>query len=131
MFAGAIAINGVFDWFDLLSRIKSSPFKTYFNGLANLEDLRENFNLYENASVVKDLPDLNRRKQLLLIYGEDDGTVPTWQTREFFYQAKILDKDVKLLKLEGERHIIRERASLNLLCEFIADNLPVRDLQCS
>ena len=130
LFDGAIAINGVFDWFDLLSRIPSSPFKTYFNGLANLEDLRENFNLYENASVVKDLPDLNRRKKLLLIYGEDDGTVPVWQTREFFYQAKILDKDVKLLKLEGERHIIRERASLNLLCEFIADNLPVRDLQC-
>ncbi len=129
-FDGAIAINGVFDWFDLLARIPSSPFKTYFSGLANLEDLDENFGLYEQASVVSELPDLNKRKQLLLIYGEDDATVPTWQTEEFFYQAKALSKNVDLLKLSGEDHIIRQRENLDLMCEFIADELLIKNLEC-
>ena len=130
LFDVAIAINGVFDWFDMLERIPSSPFKTHFNGLVNLEDLQENFALYEEASVVKDLPKLGRLKRMLLIYGENDKTVPVWQTREFFYQAKILGKSVSLLKLEGEGHIIWERDSLNLMCQFIADKLLIKDLEC-
>lgn len=129
-FSGAIAINGVFDWFDLLARIPSSPFKVYFDGLADLQDLDENFYLYEQASIVKELPDLNKRKDLLLIYGEDDVTVPTWQSEEFFYQAEILGKNVDLLKLEGEDHIIRTRHTLNKMCTFIADELLIKDLVC-
>lgn len=129
-FDGAIAINGVFDWFTLIERIPSSPFKTYFKGLVELEDLRENFKLYEQASIVKNLPDLDREK-LLLIYAEDDSTVPTWQTREFFYLAQALDKNVDLLKLKDEDHIIRKRDSLNEVCEFIADGLSISDMNCS
>lgn len=129
-FDGAIAINGVFDWFDLLARIPSSPFKVYFDGLANLELLDENFGQYEQASIVKSLPKLGKRKQLLLIYGEDDATVPTWQTKEFFYQANILGKNVDLLKLTGEDHIIRQRDSLVLVCESIAQKLLIKNLDC-
>ena len=129
-FDGAIAINGVFDWFDLLARIPSSPFKTYFKGLADLEDLDTNFDLYKEASVVKDLPDLNKRKEILLIYGEDDSTVPTWQTREFFYSAKSFGKNVSLLKLEDEDHIIRRRDSLDTVCSYISEELLIKDLQC-
>ena len=130
LFDGVIAINGVFDWFDLLERIPSSPFKTHFNGLVNLADLQENFALYKEASVVKDLPRLSRLKPMLLIYGADDSTVPVWQTREFFYQAKILGKSVSLLELEGEGHIIRGRESLNTMCQFIADKLLLKDVAC-
>lgn len=130
-FNGAIAINGVFDWFDLLARIPSSPFKTHFNGLADLEDLDVNFEMFEDASIVRNLPKLGKLKQLLLIYGEDDATVPTWQTEEFFYQAKMLDKNVDLLKLEGEDHIIRKRENLDLMCETIADKLLIKDLDCT
>lgn len=129
-FNGAVAINGVFDWFDLLARIPSSPFSVYFDGLADLQDLDTNFAFYEQASIVKDLPELGSLTKLLLIYGEDDATVPTWQTEEFFYQAASLDKNVDLLKLEGEDHIIRQRESLDTMCEFIADKLLIKDLQC-
>lgn len=129
-FAGAIAINGVYDWFDLLARIPSSPFKVYFDGLADLEDLETNFAMYEDASIVKYLPDLSDTKKLLLIYGEDDATVPTWQTEEFFYQANILDKNVTLLTLPGEGHIIRERESLQTLCKFIVDNVQNSEVVC-
>lgn len=130
VFDGAIAINGVFDWFDLLARIPSSPFKVYFDGLANLADTDENFPLYEQASIVSALPELGQLKRLLLIYGEDDATVPTWQTEEFFYQATTLGKSVSLLQLEDEDHIIRNRDSLTEMCEFIADKLLITDLKC-
>lgn len=129
-FDGVIAINGVFDWFDLIARIPSSPFTVYFDGEADLVDLDTNFDLYERASIVSQLPKLNKKKDLLLIYGEDDATVPTWQTKEFFYQAKALGKNVDLLTLTGEDHIIRQRDSLNKLCSFIADGLTIKDLNC-
>lgn len=130
-FNGAIAINGVFDWFDLLERIPSSPFKKYFKGLADLDDLEKNFELYKQASVVKELPDLNKYRDLVLVYGEDDATVPTWQTREFFYLAESLGKNVDLLKLEDEGHIIKQRESLNKMCAFVAKELFIKDLKCS
>ena len=128
-FDGAIAINGVFDWLTLLERIPSSPFKSYFKGLPELEDLNKNFDLFEQASIIKDLPDIKKQK-ILLIYGENDSTVPVWQTREFFYNAKSLDKNVDLLKLENEDHIIRQRKNLDKVCEFIADELFIKKLQC-
>lgn len=128
LFAGAVAINGVFDWFTLLERIPSSPFQQYFSGLVNLEDLEENYNLYRNASVIKGVPDLTDEK-IVLIYGEDDSTVPTWQTREFFYLAESFGKDVSLLRLE-EDHIIRNRENLDKMCEFIVDKLSLPDVSC-
>lgn len=130
-FDGAIAINGVFDWFDLLARIPSSPFKTYFAGLADLEDPEVNLPLYEQASIVTELPDLNPRKPLLLVYGENDATVPTWQTKEFFYNAEALGKNVSLLPLIGEEHIIRSRDSLEQLCDFVGEELRLKTLDCS
>jgi len=128
-FDGAIAINGVFDWSTLIARIPSSPFTAYFNG-STLENAASAFDRYQQASIIKNLPDLSKRKKLLLIYGENDATVPTWQTREFFHQAEALDKNVELLKLEGEDHIIRKRESLNTLCSFIANSLRLRGVAC-
>ena len=129
LFAGAVAINGVFDWFTLLERIPSSPFQQYFNGLVNLEDLEENYELYRNASVIKGVPDLTDEK-IVLIYGENDATVPIWQTREFFYMTESFGKDVSLLRLEGEGHIIRDRANLDKMCQFIVDELALVNVSC-
>ncbi len=130
MFDGAVAINGVFDWFTLLERIPSSPFSVYFDGLVDLEDLEVNYEMYREASVYKGLSDLEDEK-ILLIYGENDSTVPVWQTREFFYMTESLGKDVELLKLEDEDHIIRSRDNLNLMCEFIAEGLSIESLDCN
>ncbi|MFP4022809.1 MAG: S9 family peptidase, partial [Candidatus Paceibacterota bacterium] len=88
LFDGVVAVNGVFDWFTLLERDPEDSFYVYFDGLADLEDLEENYHMYKEASVYKNLPDLDDER-ILLIYGENDEVVPTWQTREFFYQAEI------------------------------------------
>ena len=128
-FDGVIAVNGVFDWFTLFERTPTDSFTAYFNGLANLEDLEENYFMYKNASVYKNLPQIEDEK-ILLIYGEDDEVVPTWQTREFFYQADIFDKDVRLLKIENEGHLIKKRESLNLMCDFISEELEIGRVSC-
>lgn len=130
-FDGAIAVNGVFDWLIWLEEHPAADsFKRWFGGLPNLFDLTENFELYKQASIVRGLPDLRNDKTLLLIYGENDRTIPPAQTREFFYLAKSWDKDVRLLKIEDEGHIIQNRKSLNLLCRYIADELKVRKVDC-
>ncbi len=130
IFDGVIAVNGVFDWFTLLERIPSSPFSAYFDGLVDLDDLEKNYDMYREASVYKGLPDLDDQ-EILLIYGDEDSTVPVWQTREFFYMAESLGKNASLLKLEGEGHIIRKRENLDLMCEFIAEGLSLERLSCN
>lgn len=129
LFTGAVSINGVFDWFTLLERIPSSPFKEYFNGTADLHDLDYNFTEYLNASIYTKLGNLNDQK-IVLIYGEEDSTVPTWQTREFFYLAKGMEKNVSLLSFPDEGHILRQRNTLDQLCTFIGDKLNLIELRC-
>lgn len=129
LFDGTIAINGVFDWSTLITRIPSSPFKMYFDGPSTFENPETPLERYQQASIVKNLPNLNKEKNLLLIYGERDSTVPTWQTREFYDQAKALDKNVKLLKLD-EDHIIRKRSNLKTMCSFITSNLLLKGVVC-
>lgn len=129
VFSGAISINGVFDWFTLLERIPSSQFKKYFDGVPELHDLDYNFQQYLNASIYSGIPDLKDEK-ILLIYGEEDSTVPTWQTREFYYFAKSLEKDVRLLSFSDEDHILRKRENLDALCLFITEGLTLEDVQC-
>ena len=130
-FDGAFAINGVFDWLIWLEEHpKADMFKRWFYGMPELEDLTKNFDLYKQASIIKGLPDLGEDKTMWLIYGENDKTIPPAQTREFFYLAKSLDKDVRLLKIEDEGHTIQRRENLNLLCQYIADEVGIEDVDC-
>ena len=121
LFDGAIAINGVFDWQSLLERIPTSPFKVYFKKSV----------YYKNAAIDSALPELSRNHNILLVYGQQDDMVPIWQTQEFFHQVKSLNKNVHLLRLETEGHIIRGRDSLNLICEFIRTKLSIGGLKCT
>lgn len=130
MFEAVVAINGVFDWFTLLERIPSSPFSVYFQGSADLEDLENNFDLYRKASILRKASNLGDQK-VVLVYGESDSTVPTWQTREFFYIMEALGKNIEVLELRGEGHVITERESLDIMCDFIASELSLNYLDCN
>jgi len=129
-FTGAIAINGVFDWFDLIKRIPSSPFSTYFKGPAQYADPLQNFSLYTQASITNNLTTLPPHKKLLVVYGALDSTVPTWQSTEFYDVAATLGKDASLLRFDDEDHILRKRENLDVLCVFIRDELRISDLSC-
>lgn len=131
-FDGAISINGVYDWFVWLEENPlSDSFKRWFNERTpDLFNLEENFELYKNASIVKGIPALSDNKKLLLIYGENDRTVLPAQTRELFYFARLFGKDARLFKFDDEGHVIKKRENLNMLCQYIADELNIEGVAC-
>ncbi|MCK5027141.1 MAG: prolyl oligopeptidase family serine peptidase [Candidatus Pacebacteria bacterium] len=129
LFAGAISINGVFDWFTLIRRIPSSPFKTYFNGTPDVTAETENLPKYLQASIYSKVSQLTDQK-ILLVLGEEDATVPTWQTQEFYYFTKGLNKDIHLLNFSEEDHILRKRENLNILCTTISETFELSNVVC-
>ena len=131
-FDGVIAVNGLIDWFIFFEENPEyDSFRWYFNGaLPDVIDLTKNFDLFLQASTLKGLPDLEDDKIILLIYGEDDETVPPPQSREFFYLARSLGKDARLLEIKDEGHLISKRSSLDLMCRYIADELDLENVPC-
>ena len=129
LFAGAISINGVFDWFTLIRHIPSSPFKEYFDGVPDVTDETNSLPKYLQASVYSKMPQLTDQK-ILLVLGEEDSTVPTWQTQEFYYFGRGLNKDIHLLTFSDEDHILRKRENLNTLCSTISETFELAGVVC-
>ena len=129
LFNSSVSINGVFNWLSLIERIPSSPFKRYFEGPLQIEGDETNFNEYSQSLIEDKLSNISNEK-LLLIYGEKDSNVPTWQTREFYTLTKALDKNVSILPLPDEGHILRERETLDKLCNFISKELKLKNTNC-
>ena len=125
-FDGAISINGVADWYALIERIPSSVFTPLFNGVPDIHNMPS----YLAASVYTDLPKLDDDQKILIVYGTDDSTVPTWQSTDYLKYAKAKNINVDSLVLSGEEHVIRKRASLNKLCEQIEESFEVDGLSC-
>lgn len=125
-FAGAISINGVTDWLNLVARIPSSPFSVHFDGPPG----KANYHLYEEAGISDKLTRLKDEK-VLLVYGKKDSTVPTWQTTEFYDIAKLYSPDnVSLVAYENEDHILRSRKTLNDLCEKVTKFSDLKSSVC-
>jgi pimeloyl-ACP methyl ester carboxylesterase len=118
LFSGAISINGVYDWFTLIGYINSSPFKDLFDGTPDLEDHERNMGLYHAAGIYNRVSRLDGHK-ILLVLGENDATVPVWQTKEFFHVLGSLKKSVELLTFADEGHILRKRGNLDKLCSRV------------
>ena len=50
--------------------------------------------------------------------------------REFYYFAKSLDKDARLLAIPDEGHIIKERKNIDTMCVFITGELKLDEVVC-
>ncbi len=127
VFTGAISINGVTDWYGLISRIPSSPFKDLFDGVPDLQNL----DAYMKASVFTDIPKLTDDHKVLVIYGENDSTVPTWQSTQYIDYAKSKNINADLLTLPGEDHILRKRDTLDTVCTKISSFFNLNNVSCS
>jgi dipeptidyl aminopeptidase/acylaminoacyl peptidase len=125
-FKGAVGINGVYDWESLIRRIPSSPFRTLFNGLP----VEENASLYAEANIANRLDELSRDDEILLFYGEKDFTVPTWQTTEFAQELEKEKLDYEVVSFPDEAHVLKERDTLNALCEKIMNLVNLNDRIC-
>jgi dipeptidyl aminopeptidase/acylaminoacyl peptidase len=122
---GVISINGVTDWTSLVRRIPSSPFKTYFGGIPDPTTILS----YLDASIVTKIPAIGKQP-ILVIYGEEDTEVPPRQSTEFASLAQVLDKNITLVSLPGEEHVIRERANLDNICEQIKSTFDLDTVEC-
>lgn len=107
-----VSIAGVTDWESLISRIPSSPFSASFYGAPSIA----NAGLYAQASVASRLNNVDDQ-EMLIVYGSDDASVPTWQSTEFTATAQTLGKNINLIRYEGEGHTILKKNNLVDLCE--------------
>jgi dipeptidyl-peptidase-4 len=124
---GVVSINGVSDWYGLIQQIPSSPFKALFNGVPDSHNLDE----YFKASVFLGMEDLTNRDKVLVVWGEEDRTVPTWQSTKYVEFAETQGVNVEALSFPGEEHILRERSTLDTLCKKVTSFLRIRNVQCN
>lgn len=120
-----VSIAGVTDWTSLITRIPTSIFTRQFSGTPNAFNMDQ----YVRASVQAKLTDLDDQK-MLLIYGEEDSTVPTWQSKEFYTYANALGTNVELVGYEEEGHTILERENLIDVCERAAEQFNLSESLC-
>jgi acetyl esterase/lipase len=120
-----VSIAGVTDWTSLITRIPSSIFTSQFSGTPN----QLNANQYATASV-RDRLNAIDNQDILLIYGEDDSTVPVWQSKEFFDFAHGLNKNIELIGYEEEGHTILKKENLLDVCRRSAETFNLSASLC-
>ncbi len=119
LFAGAISINGVTDWWTLIKHDPSSIFSVHFNGAPSAN----NKILYDQSSIFRRINNL-RNKKIILVEGLDDDEIPTQQT-DMLYQA-LEDRgatDVQLLSYEKEKHIIANVKTIENICLNVVQSI--------
>ncbi len=114
---GVISINGVSDWYGLLQAIPSSPFTSVFNGVPDTDNL----DAYMQASVFTGMDELTKKDKVLVVWGENDSTVPVWQSTKYVEFAEKQGVNLETLSFSDEDHILRKRDNLDELYDTIVD----------
>jgi dipeptidyl aminopeptidase/acylaminoacyl peptidase len=123
---GVVSINGVSDWYGLIQQIPSSPFRELFNGVPDTTNL----DAYFQASVFLGMEKLTKNDKVLVVWGEEDSTVPVWQSENYLTYAKKKGVNVDSLSFVGEEHILRKRTTLDALCSKVTSFLGVKGVAC-
>ena len=89
-----------------------------------------NMNAYLTASAYTGLVNNVKDEKILVVYGENDGTVPTWQSTQYVDFAKANNKNVELMNLPGEEHVLRQRSTLTNLCNKIESYFDIPGVSC-
>ncbi len=112
--AGVIPIAGVSDWESLLERLHTSIFNIHFGGVPQRKNkvLYKMANIVQYVSKIKDTP-------MLIIHGEDDRTIPFWQTRLLTDTLDKAGKKYELLSYLGEDHVFKKRENYVGMCKHI------------
>jgi poly(3-hydroxybutyrate) depolymerase len=126
LIAGAISINGVSDWYGLIQSIPSSPFKDLFNGVPDTTNLAA----YFKASVFTGMDKLTTKDKVLVVWGEQDSTVPVSQSTHYIEYAKAQGVNVSSLSFPDEEHILRGRTTLDTLCSTITSTFGIKGVTC-
>jgi pimeloyl-ACP methyl ester carboxylesterase len=127
MIDGVASIAGVTDW-DSLVTDSSSIFAPYFGGTPGSKKTKK---YYAAAEIIDNIEDIPDNTPIVVVYGEQDRTVPPAQSKLFISTAEEEDKDVTALVFANEEHILRERKTLNDLCKTITKAFDLSTNVCS
>jgi dipeptidyl aminopeptidase/acylaminoacyl peptidase len=111
-FRGALSINGVTDWADLLVNIKTSIFNIHFAGVPSLE----NQALYDQASIINKVANLGDNP-IIVAQGTADQTVDPSQAPLITGVLNQVHKNVTLVEYKGSDHVFSTKAPLEDLCK--------------
>ena len=114
LFAGAISINGVTDWWTLIKDIPSSIFNIHFNGVPSAKTKV----LYDQASIFLRLNNM-KDKKVVLVSGEDDATIPPRQTALLYDALQKKGINATNVSYAKEGHILTESKHLLDLCNQV------------
>lgn len=114
LFAGAISVNGVTDWWTLIKNDPSSIFKVHFNGSPSAK----NRILYDRASIFSRLNNLSGKK-IVLVQGEEDDTVPHQQTTMLYDALIAKGMEPTIISYKNEGHILGDSANIDDLCNHV------------
>lgn len=114
LFAGAISVNGVTDWWTLIENDHSSIFRVHFNGVPS----SKNKILYDQASIFLRLNNL-KGKKIVLVQSENDGTVPHQQTTMLYDALVAKDIDATIISYANEDHVLTNSTHIDDLCNQV------------
>ncbi|MCX6757748.1 MAG: prolyl oligopeptidase family serine peptidase [Candidatus Nomurabacteria bacterium] len=123
-FTGAISINGVTDWASMLSNLNNSIFNVDFNGKPS----KKNKKIYNKASIISRIPNLDNQK-IVLIQAQADKTVPPAQADLLYSELKNQNKNVEFYPYADEDHVFKKNSSINGICKnvFTTLSLPIEN----
>lgn len=114
LFAGAYSINGVTDWPTLITKLKTSIFNVYFNGLPTLA----NSKLYAQAEIVDNISSLTTQK-IMLVQAQSDTDVSPAQADFLFNNLNSKGKNVQEIKIPDEDHVFKKNSSITQICSTL------------
>jgi|GEM_PF-1452894 len=121
-FAGAIGINGVYEWRTMLNYLKTSIFNVHFNGLFDPNKPE----LYEQASITKNIDKLTSNNKVLIINGMSDKTINPDQSYTFYELLKTTGKNVEIVSIPEEDHIFYKTSSIETICKTAGETMELK-----
>ncbi len=122
--AGALSINGVTDWESLMDFYSATPFHEHFNG----QPSKDNKDLYQQASIINKIKNLDKQK-IKIIQGTNDKTVQPWQADLLYKKLRAKKKNVTLKKYVGQDHVFTSKKVITDLCKQMLNFANVTNLK--
>lgn len=114
LFAGAVSVNGVTDWWTLIKNNPDSIFRVHFNGSPSVK----NKILYDQASIFSRINKLVGKK-IILVESEDDTSVPHQQTTMLYNAMIARGMSPTIIAYENENHVLANSVHIDDLCNHI------------
>jgi dipeptidyl aminopeptidase/acylaminoacyl peptidase len=116
-FAGAIGINGVYDWAELNRRVPEGLFAAHFEGPPKEETQQ----LYFKASILGRLDGLSTSDRIMLVHSEEDTSVPYGQSVLLRDALAARGRQDVFVSYPGEDHVFAQSTTVEDLCRRVLE----------